>query len=107
MALLAKPFDPLGFLSPFIMFGKIIMQLIWRLGLGWDDELPDTIKNKINIWIDSTKYFNEWCIPRIYFFDIGWDAINNIEVHGFCDASLDGYGTVVYLRIFANNIYQV
>ena len=33
LALLAKPFDPLGFLSPFIMYAKIIMQLNWRLGL--------------------------------------------------------------------------
>ena len=107
LALLAKPFDPLGFLSPFIMYAKIIMQLIWLEGLDWDDELPETIKINIYKWIQSTKHFSGWCIPRMYFPDIGWDNISNIEVHGFCDASMKGYGTVVYVRIFANDKYHV
>ena len=82
LALLAKPFDPLGFLSPFIMYAKIIMQLIWLEGLDWDDELQENIKSKINKWIQSTKHFSGWCIPIMYFSAIGWDALNNIEIHG-------------------------
>ena len=79
------------------MFAKILMQQVWHLGVGWDAQLPDIINNKINIWIQSTKYLKHWVLPRIYFPDIGWDAIQHLEIHGFCDASLSGYGTVVYL----------
>ena len=49
LALLAKPFDPLGFLSLFIMYAKLTMQLIWLTGLEWNDDLPDDIKFKSHL----------------------------------------------------------
>lgn len=33
-------FDPLGFLGPIITTAKLIMQDLWRLGLSWDQPLP-------------------------------------------------------------------
>ncbi|GBM28150.1 hypothetical protein AVEN_224203-1 [Araneus ventricosus] len=35
----AKIFDPVGFVSPFILIIKCVLQDIWENGLGWDDEL--------------------------------------------------------------------
>ncbi|GBN17638.1 hypothetical protein AVEN_58685-1, partial [Araneus ventricosus] len=36
----AKIFDPVGFVSPFNLIIKCLLQEIWENGLGWDDELP-------------------------------------------------------------------
>ena len=75
--------------------------------MGWDSDLPENFINKISDWIQSTKYFKNWSIPRIFFPEIGWDDIQDIEIHGFCDASLSGYGTVVYIRIRRQNEYYI
>lgn len=32
--------DPLGFLGPIITMAKLIMQVLWRFGVAWDEELP-------------------------------------------------------------------
>jgi hypothetical protein len=39
-------YDPLGFLSPIIIKVKIIMQRMWRSGIGLDDELPPEVNKK-------------------------------------------------------------
>ena len=57
--------------------------------------------------MESTKYFKNWSLPRIFFPEVGWDDIQHIEIHGFCDASMDGYGTVVYFRIRRQDKYHV
>ena len=31
-------FDPLGFLTPFTFKAKLVIQLMWRKNLQWDDE---------------------------------------------------------------------
>ena len=33
-------FDPLGFLAPFVLTAKEILQDLCRIKLGWDDEIP-------------------------------------------------------------------
>ena len=37
----ATLFDPLGFLAPFIIRAKVVMQEIWRKGFDWDEELDE------------------------------------------------------------------
>ena len=45
LSCIARIFDPLGLISPFVMFCKILFQEIWLLGLNWDEELPIDILN--------------------------------------------------------------
>ena len=42
--------DPLGFLAPFIIRAKVVMQEIWQKGFDWDDELDGEVKTKIQSW---------------------------------------------------------
>ena len=53
LSFICQIYDPLGFISPFILYGKIIFQHIWLLGpkQGWDNPLPSNIKDKFNKWI--------------------------------------------------------
>jgi hypothetical protein len=36
LSIIASLFDPLGFLAPFLVRAKILLQRIWQLGLTWD-----------------------------------------------------------------------
>ena len=37
-------FDPLGFLSPFILKAKVLLQELWRLNYEWDEEIEEKMK---------------------------------------------------------------
>ena len=42
LSVLARLFDPLGFVTPFVMLAKCMFQELWSLKLGWDDDVPDS-----------------------------------------------------------------
>ncbi|XP_043469599.1 uncharacterized protein LOC122503206 [Leptopilina heterotoma] len=50
----AQLFDPLGFLSPFTIRAKMLLQDLWLAKLGWDDSISDEISNK---WLKFKKEF--------------------------------------------------
>ncbi|KAF0755038.1 Integrase catalytic domain-containing protein [Aphis craccivora] len=43
LSVIARIFDPLGFLSPVIFYAKCIMQRLWAAQTSWDDPLPSAI----------------------------------------------------------------
>ncbi|XP_063634912.1 uncharacterized protein LOC134806330 [Cydia splendana] len=45
-------FDVFGFLAPFTIQGKIMLQDTWRSATGWDDEIPDDIYTRWVKWLD-------------------------------------------------------
>lgn len=97
---IAKLFDPLGWLSPCIITPKIIMQEIWLSGINWDDQLPRALLQKWDGFKNNLKHIENIKIAR-------WvnthSANENIEIHGFCDASEKAYAAVVYLKVFMPN----
>ena len=52
-------FDPLGFLVPFVLTAKEILQDLCRTKLGWDDEIPDELVSRsskaLNFYRKSLK----------------------------------------------------
>lgn len=92
---IATLFDPLGFLAPFIIRGKMILQEIWTCGCGWDDELPDDIRKKSEIWLAEFQDLSNIEVPRSFGFD---SSVQSTTLHTFVDASQEAYGAVVYVR---------
>ena len=88
-------FNPSGFLTPFILKVKLLIQLMWRKNLEWDDEVSQDITKAWNKWLDGIKEITEVQIDRWYQ-HYGWQC-SDIQLHISCDASKSAYGTVAYL----------
>ena len=97
LSLLASVFDPLGLISPWIVAGKLILQITTRNQLEWDDPVSDVISHKWHTWYDSfvagVKNANFCRCVKPTEFDTGYH-----ELHIFCDASEVAFGAAAYLR---------
>ena len=97
----AKIFDPLGFLSPFVVQLKCLFQVLCMEKTGWDDALQG---DALNLWTSTIKELeslNTVRIPRCYFDQ----ALHPIEtqLHAFSDASDKAYAAVIYTRTTYEN----
>ncbi|KAL6479012.1 hypothetical protein MHYP_G00124450 [Metynnis hypsauchen] len=97
LSVIASLFDPLGFVAPFTLSGKLILQELCRRSIDWDDSLPEDLQPRWEEWINGLQTLREIMIPRCYHpQDFG--NIVRIELHHFSDASNVGYGACSYLR---------
>lgn len=99
LSVIARIFDPLGILCPFIMTAKILFQDVWRHGLSWGETLPDELLLIFQKWIKGINIIKSWQIERCYFSSCSWKMMSGIELHAFGDASEKGYGACIYLRV--------
>ena len=90
-------FDPLGFLTPFILIAKLIIQSLWRSGVSWDQRIDDKIKLRWENWLLKAEKVNCIRLDRQYAI-IGQRSITGIQLHVFCDASESAFGCVAYIR---------
>lgn len=89
---IASIYDPLGWLGPVVLTAKLIMKSLWLLALKWTDKLPQEQQQE---WDEFRSQFSELDKLRIDRQCFIVDPIR-IELHGFGDASIKGYGAVVY-----------
>ncbi|XP_055590680.1 uncharacterized protein LOC129742764 [Uranotaenia lowii] len=89
-------FDPLGILSPYLVHGKVLIQELWRSGVGWDEQISDCSFQRWLKWIDIVDRINDIKIPRYYFGN--FETPGTIEIHTFVDASEVAYACVTYFR---------
>ncbi|XP_063907415.1 uncharacterized protein LOC135125692 [Zophobas morio] len=91
---IARIYDILGLLSPVLVLGKILIQKLWLIKLDWDDPLPEDIRQTWLKLEQELPILNTLQIPR----KVVSNQYNNVEIHGFCDASMSAYGACVYIR---------
>jgi hypothetical protein len=96
LSTLASMYDPLGFLNPVLITGKLIFQEATRERLSWDDAVPDSIADRWSQWIVSLGNLSNVRIPRCIKPNPWNDGV--LELHVFCDASQQAYGMCCYLR---------
>ncbi|GFT34291.1 integrase catalytic domain-containing protein [Trichonephila clavipes] len=99
LSVIAKLYDPLGFLGPVIAKAKVFLQQLWQCKLDWDDVLPNSIANEWREFVTTLKCIKEVKINRFIMAD------NNVRIvlQGFANASEAAYGAVVYLQCFLHN----
>ena len=91
-------FDPLGFLAPFILTAKQILQDLCRIKLEWDEEIPPQYTPRWENWLLDLPKLSSFSISRCLM-PAEFGQIASSQLHHFSDASEDGYGSVSYLRL--------
>ena len=75
LSLIKSVYDLLGFVSPVILEGKLILQQLVIMGkkvngndpLEWDDPLPEKMKHRWSRWRDALPKLEEVFIPRCHY----------------------------------------
>ena len=98
---MAKLFDPLGFLAPFIIRGKILLQQMWIKGLEWDEKLDENLKRKSDQWFSEFAELKAVEVQRCLQMS-STKKVSESVYHTFVDASENAYGVVIY----SVNTYQ-
>ena len=91
----ARVYDPLGLVTPFMMAGRAVVQLIWLEHKKWDDPLSASIAAKCTRWVERARELLEVRIPR-RITALHHDGLDGSRLVAFCDACRIGYAAVVY-----------
>lgn len=91
-------FNPLGFIAPYAMKAKLLLQTLSRKRLGWDDMLEETDEEQWKRWLDDLPKLHQIQVDR-YFKPKGFGEIKEVDLHLVSDASRQGYAAVAYLRL--------
>ncbi|KAL7743847.1 hypothetical protein ACLKA6_000252 [Drosophila palustris] len=92
-------FDPLGLVAPVIVTAKIILQELWILKLHWDESVSQALCQAWKSFAASLPALESLAISRFCL------QSNNeeLQLHGFCDASIRAYGCCIYARTISSN----
>ncbi|KAL0147545.1 hypothetical protein M9458_057146, partial [Cirrhinus mrigala] len=98
LSTVAAIYDPLGFIAPYVLKGKGILQEMCRQGTDWDDPLPECLKPRWECWKGDLHNLKNVQINRCYV-PADFGEVVKREIHHFSDASTTGYGQCSYLRL--------
>ncbi|XP_043472974.1 uncharacterized protein LOC122505428 [Leptopilina heterotoma] len=96
LSLIARLYDPLGWVSPVVITAKILMQKLWLKSVNWDEPLSTDLEEFWLTYYSELTCLNELSIPR--WTGQGEEVVES-TIHGFSDASNVAYAAVVYVRL--------
>lgn len=106
LSVVSSLYDPLGFLAPFSMMAKLLLQELCKRNLGWDKDIPHVLAKQWAGWLEDLHKVAKFKIDRcIKPNDFGNPV--TVQLHHFSDASEVGYGAVSYLRLERDNKVHV
>ena len=89
LSLVSSIYDPLGWVSPLTVRGKMFIQTLWKEKMGWGQKLnPDQVKVIYDILVDLRRV-TEFIFPRHVLYE-------HSELPVFTDTSSKAYGAAVY-----------
>ncbi|XP_055622254.1 uncharacterized protein LOC129765843 [Toxorhynchites rutilus septentrionalis] len=99
MSCIMSLFDPIGFLASFTIYGKMLIQDLWRSGCAWDQQINDECSEKWNRWVGRLPEIERVRIPRYHFTGGLSVDYSTLQLHVLVDASENAYGAVAYFRV--------
>lgn len=91
-------FDPIGFLSPLIICGKMILREMCTRSLSWDDPLPEEHRDRWESWSRSLDQLSTLQIPRM-FVPSSLSLASDPKVLIFSDAFETAIAAAAYLKV--------
>ena len=95
-------FDSIGFLQPYLLVAKLIVQRVCKDVTSWDDDIGEDNQAAMKDWLSATPCLQNIRLPLCYF---GLAEAVSVELHTFSDASTMGMGVVSYLRMYDGDRY--
>ncbi|XP_061717619.1 uncharacterized protein LOC133525351 [Cydia pomonella] len=90
-----KVYDPLGLLMPVVIWGRILIQRLWRAAIGWDTDLPEMYINESKDWFAQLQVAADIKIPRWYMVR---SDLSDVQLHVIADGGEQAYACVAYWR---------
>ncbi|XP_074651593.1 uncharacterized protein LOC141906247 [Tubulanus polymorphus] len=101
LSVVSGVFDPLGLAAPFVLPAKILLQVLCKAKLGWDEDIGKVSQKSFETWKAGIISLERIRIPRcIKPVDV---EVVKYELHYFTDAREIGCGVVCYLRCLDKN----
>ena len=89
-------YDPLGFVAPVTIEGKLFLRNAVSGSSDWDEPLPEEYRSAWEHWRESLQCLQQHQIPRMYA-TASNDMVIEKEVHIFSDASEKAIAAAAYL----------
>lgn len=93
-------FDPLGLIAPYVLKAKLLLLILMisRKRLGWDDPLQEADKEQWKHWLNDLPKLQEKQVDHC-FKPKRFGEVKEVQLHLFSDASCQGYAAIVYLHL--------
>ena len=85
----------MGFLNPYVIRARILLQGMWPSGLDWDDLLDENLAKKAKTWFAELQQLAEITVPRCLQLE---KRVVATTIHTFTDASGEAYAAAIYAR---------
>ena len=95
LSIISSVYDPLGFATPFLLQGKLLIQQLCKENLGWDETIPDNIQRQWTKWERQLKELERLSVDRC-FKPANFGKIVDCSLHHFTDACEYAYGQASY-----------
>ncbi|XP_038116949.1 uncharacterized protein LOC119769121 [Culex quinquefasciatus] len=99
LSIVMSIYDPNGLVAVFVIHGKILVQDVWRSGVGWKDKIPEKLIGRWKQWIALLRKIETVRVPRCYFKDYEPASLKTLQLHMFVDASEQAYSAMAYFRL--------
>lgn len=97
LSVVNRLYDPLGFIAPVIIQGKIILRKVVSDTSDWDEALPDYLLEEWEKWKNDLPDLEKLQIPRVIVPNLS--EAHRKELLIFCDASELAIAAVCYLKV--------
>ena len=82
---IATLFDPVGFLAPYTIRAKMLLQNMWTAGIEWNDEFTEWLVNSACASFDELCELRNIHVPRCLWTDVM--ITDTMSLQTFVDAS--------------------
>ena len=98
LSVISSAYNPLGFATPFLLQGKLLIPQLCKENFGWEKTIPDNIQRQLTLWERQLKELEGLSVDRC-FKPANFGKIADCSLYHFADACKYAYGQASYLRI--------